>query len=74
MSPNPEKMRGYWGERRVGVSPGQEGRRMGREGRGESRGWWSLPGRAGGGMRTGTCSVVLEIGGEEQSQFFPGCQ
>lgn len=37
-----------WGERRVGVSPGQEGRRMAMGGKwggeGEYRGWRSLSG------------------------------
>lgn len=58
VSQKPEKMRGTWGERRVGVSPGKEGKRRERRvGRGESSCWWSLSGgrdigRAGGGMRT----------------------
>lgn len=45
VSLNPEKMRGYWAERRVGLSPGKEGgRREEREERGETSCWWSLSG------------------------------
>lgn len=74
MSPNPEKMRGILGRKKSGSEPRAGGKKDGEGREGRVQGLVEPVWEGRGGMRTGTCSLVLEIGGEEQSPFFPGCQ